>query len=712
MNVHAKCQTFRTLVLLAVALLGVSQSQAGSAVQRQHRLQPQKVGTSTQLLRLLKAHPPRYFAGYRTGLGAVALNAPIALAGASEGGTPDYSTTLTQVAGVDEGDQVKTDGNLICQINQSRVLILQTSPAPALASTLDFTDGSFYPLELYLDNRQLVVIGTAFQTPSGTPGVLQPLWFFSTSTAVARIYDVTDALHPVKTRELELDGDYVASRKIGSCLYLVARQYPNYYALSASPATSSKLNVPVRVSASTARTLVPAYRDSSLGTQSRALSLDRICYFPGFDDPDYLVIGGLDLSDSRATMDVNAFLGAGDQVYSSLSNLYVTASRPLDIFFAESLTLAAAPAVSGTTGLASAAGQTAAAVVVDPLPPIATAANLEQTDIYKIALRCGHSQFVAANTVIGSILNSYAMDEHDGYFRVATTEHSWWTADNQDRNHLIVLDASLQPAGKLDDFAPGEEIYAARFVGNRAFLVTFQQVDPLFAIDLTSPTNPVVAGQLSLPGYSTFLLPFDENHLIGFGKDVLVADAGTNLDEYGDVPWWNGQAFYQGMKLALFDVTDLQNPVLTDEVSIGDRGTDSAALYDPHALLFDPARNLLAFPISVAQVSNPDPTQPWWWGDTVFQGAYLYHVSPASGFAFTGSITHKPAGQDPNATWGDEINRILLIGKEFFTLSDSWLMANDAATLNEDAVLALPQPPQQTYPVLLGAGVAVPASAH
>ncbi|HEX9046823.1 MAG TPA: beta-propeller domain-containing protein, partial [Verrucomicrobiae bacterium] len=429
-------------------------------------------------------------------------------------------------------------------------------------------------------------------------------------------------------------------------------------------------------------------------------------FFPGFDDPVYLVVGGIDLADPRATLDVNAFLGAGDQVYCSTNNLYVTASRPADIFFANGLTLTAASAVNGAVGFASGANQTAAGSVTSPT---VMPSYREQTDIYKIALGNGRSQFLAANTVKGSVLDSYSMDEHDGYIRVATTEHAWWASDNQDHNHLFVLDSALQPAGKLDDFAPGEQIYASRFLGDRAFFVTFQQIDPLFAVDLSSPTNPAIVGQLTLPGYNTFLLPYDANHLIGFGKDVLVADAGTNLDEYGDVPWWNGMAFYQGMKLALFDVTDLHNPQQISEVSIGDRGTDSDALYDPHALLFDASRNLLAFPISVAQIANPDPTQPWQWGDTIFQGAYVYQVSPANGFTFVGSITHKPAGQDVYATWGDEINRILLIGANLYTLSDTLLKVNDLATLNELAELPLSQPPQIMYP-LLNAGALLPMS--
>jgi hypothetical protein len=166
-------------------------------------------------------------------------------------------------------------------------------------------------------------------------------------------------------------------------------------------------------------------------------------------------------------------------------------------------------------------------------------------------------------------------------------------------------------------------------------------------------------------------------------------------DDSGEVPWWNGQAFYQGMKLALFDVTDLANPVQTASVSIGDRGTDSPALNDPHAILFDPSRNLLAFPVSVAQLSNPDPTRPWLGGDRVFQGAYVFNVSPDNGFSFHGSITHKPGSV--NATWGDEIDRVLMIGSDLYTLSDAALKANDADSLDERASVPLPQLPGWPY---------------
>ena len=247
--------------------------------------------------------------------------------------------------------------------------------------------------------------------------------------------------------------------------------------------------------------------------------------------------------------------------------------------------------------------------------------------------------------------------------------------------------------GSVTNLAAGEQIYATRFLGNRAFLVTYHQIDPLFAIDLTDPTQPVVVGQLTLPGYSQFLLPYDENHLIGIGKDATIATNQTG----GDVPWWNGAAFYQGLKVALFDVTNLRNPTLLTSVSIGDRGTDSPVLWDPHALLFDRSRNLLAFPVTVAKVTNPDPALPWQWGDTVFQGVYVYDVSVTHGLVLRGTITQIPAGATLWSNWSRAINRVQFIANSLFSLSDAAVQINDFGSLAQTTLLELPQPRQFNF---------------
>ena len=271
---------------------------------------------------------------------------------------------------------------------------------------------------------------------------------------------------------------------------------------------------------------------------------------------------------------------------------------------------------------------------------------------------------------------------------MATTEHGWWNGAGEDSNNLFVFNSEMSVVGGISDIAVGEQIYAARFAGNRAFLVTFRQIDRLFAVDLTDPANPTIVGQLTLPGYSNFLLPYDENHLIGIGKDVIIAEDHSD----GDVPW-NGAAFFQGMKLAMFDVTDLHNPVLLHSVSIGDRGTESPALYDPHAILFDRPSNLLAFPVSVAEVQNPDPGEPWQWGETVFQGVQVYDVSSENGFVLRGEITQIPDGHNIWDDWDKHIDRVLSIGPDFFTLSLGELKATYIDTLSDIGTLELPPPP-------------------
>ena len=639
--------------------------------------QPQRFRSDAQLLKSLRQHQPRYFAEYRSGLlvmaGAVATSAAT---------TATDSTTPTQVAGVDEGDCVKTDGTYIFQLNQNRVLAIHAVPETTLTATnvLDFTTETFYPQELYLTGTTLVVIGTAFRNPPPVAKRYRPVWCFSTSTVEAKIYDVSTPASPTKVREVEVDGDYVATRMVGDNLYLVARQYPNYYALA-------------NAGLKTTTGLVPAVRDTARSKAYRGLPVRTCFYFPGFDDPNYLIVAGLNISDRHSTLQLNAYLGAGDQVSASTENLYVAGSRNWDAFVLEPLQLNTLPAVTSTGAVAAPIGAMAAMLVIDPAP---TLTNPEQTVIYKFALNNGQPTFVAAGTVPGSILNSYAMDEFSNTFRVATTEHAWWWLDRSTaRNNLFVLNTNMTITGSLTNFAAGEQIYAARFLGDRAFLVTYQQIDPLFAIDLRDPTQPVVVGQLTMPGYSQFLLPYDANHLIGFGKNVTVVTNQTT----GDVPWWDGSAFYQGLKIALFDVTDMCNPTLLFTNSIGDRGSDSPVLWDPHALLFDRGRGLLAFPVSVTQVTNADAATLWQWGETVFQGVYVYDVSVTNGFVLRGTITQIPAGDNLWSDGNRQINRVLFIGNDLFTLSTAAVKVNALDTLADKATLALPQPPQNTLPI-------------
>jgi len=277
-------------------------------------------------------------------------------------------------------------------------------------------------------------------------------------------------------------------------------------------------------------------------------------------------------------------------------------------------------------------------------------------------------------------LNQFSMDENDGYFRIATTTGSMTgTGESQSKNHMFVLNSDLEVVGKIEDIAPGESIYSVRYMGDRAYMVTFRKVDPLFVIDLAEPQNPQILGKLKIPGYSDYLHPYDENHIIGFGKDAAVVN-----NEEGSWGWAdedNLAAYYQGMKIAMFDVTDPNNPIEMWKEEIGDRGTESELLHNHKALLFSKEKNLLAFPISVATVDEKN-AKAWSYGETTFVGAYVYEITLENGFVLKAKLSELS-----NEDWkkmgsyywrGDkDIDRLIYIGDVLYTISDNVYSAYD-----------------------------------
>jgi uncharacterized secreted protein with C-terminal beta-propeller domain len=217
-------------------------------------------------------------------------------------------------------------------------------------------------------------------------------------------------------------------------------------------------------------------------------------------------------------------------------------------------------------------------------------------------------------------------------------------------------------------------------MGDKAYLVTFKKVDPFFTLDLSDPYNPKILGILKIPGYSDYLHPYDENHIIGIGKDTVESES-------GDFAW------YQGLKIALFDVSDFDNPKELAKVIIGDRGTNSPVLYDHKALLFDRERELLVLPISLYEISdeikeknNGDPG--WTYGEFTFQGAFVYRLSIENGFELRGQITHRNEEVKPQNYWyggssNSDIVRSLYIDNVLYTISNNMVKLNNLENLSE-----------------------------
>jgi uncharacterized secreted protein with C-terminal beta-propeller domain len=306
----------------------------------------------------------------------------------------------------------------------------------------------------------------------------------------------------------------------------------------------------------------------------------------------------------------------------------------------------------------------------------------EKTIIHRISINSGEIKYESRGEVPGHVLNQFSMDEYNGHFRIATTTGSW---DMTSKNHVYVLDMNLDTVGNLEDLAPGESIYSARFIGNRVYLVTFRKIDPLFVIDLTDPYNPKVLGKLKIPGYSDYLHPYDENHVIGIGKETVAA-------EEGDFAW------YQGVKLSLFDVSDVEKPKEISKYEIGDRGTDSYALRDHKAFLFSREKGIMVLPILLAEIDEekyPNGVPPNAYGDYVWQGAYVLELTLENGFLLKGRVTHLETDEELEKSgyyFGSpySVTRSFYIENVLYTVSLKKVKMNDMDTLEQLGEVELP----------------------
>lgn len=561
---------------------------------------------------------------YGKGGGPLSFLTPQAMEKAEEV-APEYSTTNIQVKGVDEADIVKNDGQYIYTISEDKIIILKAYPPSEskILSEIDFED-DYNVEELFIGENRLLAIGNIYSEEN-----------YSYLTFV-KIWDTTDRSNPEIKREVEYEGEYSTSRKIEGYVYLVLNSYPDYRIYEKDEIE--------------AEDIIPKYKDTKGNTQNEDLKSVCKCTDIEYFDPDsftrFLSILSIPVENDKKEIKKEIIAGGSSNVYASLDNLYVT-STTYDY----------------------------------PIKSQSEDYEDQRTDIYKFSLDSGNVSYQGTTSVPGTVLNQFSMDEYNGYFRIATTKGFLWSEDSPATNNVYVLDGSLKEVGKIENIAPGEEIYSARFMGSKGYLVTFKKVDPFFTLDLADPKNPKILGKLKIPGYSDYLHPYDENHIVGIGKNTQEA---TEEERAGrDFAW------YQGIKMALFDVSDFENPKEMYKIEIGDRGTDSYALKDHKAFLFDRKKNLLVIPILLAEIPEEKKTQAASneYGDYVYQGAYVYNISLGEGFKLKGRITHKEGSLEKESYYyyDDEsaVQRSLYIGDFLYTISEAKAMINNLDDLEK-----------------------------
>ncbi|MEA2055532.1 MAG: beta-propeller domain-containing protein, partial [Candidatus Thermoplasmatota archaeon] len=305
--------------------------------------------------------------------------------------------------------------------------------------------------------------------------------------------------------------------------------------------------------------------------------------------------------------------------------------------------------------------------------------RIQRTVVHKISVDDGRIEYKCNGTIPGRTLNQFSMDEHSGFFRVATQTDGYWQSNVKKCTNIYVLDENLEIVGEIENIAPGENMHSARFMGNRAYLVTFKNIDPFFVIDLSDPHNPEILGELKIPGYSDYLHPYDETHVIGIGKD---SDASIDADKIHS----DNAVYYTailGVKIALFDVSDPENPKEVSKVVIGDRGTSTPVLNDHKAFLFDREKELLVLPINLHELKDDNKH----YADLTFQGAYVYKLNLEDGFEYQGRITHQNDDTFEDGyrwyKWPSQVTRSLYIDNVLYTISDSMVKMNSLEDLSE-----------------------------
>ena len=572
-------------------------------------------------------------------------------------GQPGYSTTNDQEAGVDEPDMVKTNGQIMVVLRQQPLgaqVVDVSGPVPRLEGFLALpqlasADG------LFLVGQDVVVVGQMFQ---GT----------QTSTDII-VVNVADPDNPMVQRTFSFQGELQGARLIDGQVVLALTDQPRlhwFYPVSATAAAQKAATAANKavIESSKASDWLPSEIVRPTGSSSSAVARTASCA------GTYHTV----ISSGLGTLSVVSFDPATNSpgnevtVLGNAENVYASATQ---VFVATT----AWPYVVGPVGpvcppLPGEACPMLPAATAGPggTPGTSTASTAStgsaSTDIYGFDISDPEApRYLGSGSVPGTLIGQYAMSELDGYLRVATTvgEPTPAPVDGEavpaqlSDNMVSVLqpqDGALVTVGSLHGLGEGEKIYAVRFMGDLAYVVTFDQTDPLYVLDLGNPEQPVLAGQVSLSGYSSLLQPLGAGLLLGVGQSV------------------DQQLRTQGLQVEVFNVADASQPSLVSRQQLGD-GAGSAAEYDPHALLWWPQDNLLVMPVDNYSGSGPSSVADVW------------SVSLSGTLEQVGTLSQPGSEQDGYP----EIEREVVVGGDLYTLSEQGVMVNDLSSLSQVAWL-------------------------
>jgi uncharacterized secreted protein with C-terminal beta-propeller domain len=593
----------------------------------------------------------------------------------NESAPTDYTTTNNQEEGVDEIDLVKTDGQYL-YIAQDRALHIVDSWPVEDAEKVATVQLDGWSQGLFLHGDTVVVASQVYDSS-----------FYGTQYT---FFDVSDRTNPIETRTIQIDGYQADARLVGDDMYFVLNHWLNLPQEAWDIMWDDSLGLPEvdwnltdealeldmdtkreearlilepvidsMVAAWNIDELLPQMKDSAgSGTFEPMYDCNEI-YRPGTVS-QYNMLSLFHVDVEAETTSATGLMSNGWTIYASQENLYVAQTSRWWWWGWGSMDL--------------------------------------NTHIHKFELNpAGEPSYAASGSVAGWIYDQFAMSEYDGHLRVASTELDWWWGSNlaeEDvgNNVTILQDVGtglLREVGSVTGIAPGEQIQACRMMGDKGYVVTFEQTDPLFTIDLADPLNPQVIGELHIPGFSTYLHPMDGDHLLSIGMAGL--EDGT----------------LTGMAVNIFDVTDFADPQLKFqyEMSDPDSGwTWSEALWEHHAFTYH--RDVLTIPAyRYSYTENTDGSYDY----DYFSGAVSFDIDSDLGISMLGEVDHYPLVQDSEClyslnydyyeedvcndwAWYANVRRNVYIEDNLFSISNYGVRVTDLndPTLSIQEVLFYP----------------------
>ncbi|RME54461.1 hypothetical protein D6777_03715 [Candidatus Woesearchaeota archaeon] len=583
-----------------------------------------------------------------------------------------YSGTNVQVLGVDEGDIVKTDGEYIYTITENTVFIIKAYPGED-AKIVGKIIIQGMPKGLFVNKDKLVVYGDVtklddFKVIDFTPR--DGLTFF-------RIYNIEDKSTPKLIKDYSFEGRYFQSRMIDNYVYFIVTSNPDY-----------RRPVPV-----------PIYYDSG---KRKEIKVNDIHYFNiPYDTTQFVTIHAINV-DTNSLNSKTLVVEGSQNLYMSEKNIFLTYTKYInewkirqDImlrFIEPKLTESDKAYIEKIRNVdedilskwekrnkimnviysylnylpTNERDEIEDKVESELKEKMKEFEAREYTVIHRVSISDGQIDVQANGKVPGRIINQFSLDEKDNVLRLATTispsffilRRDSENVQRESSNHVFTLDTNLNILDRLDGLAKGESIYSTRFIGDRLYMVTFKQVDPFFVIDLSDPRDIKLLGKLKIPGFSRYLHPYDDNMIIGIGRDTT---------EEGRT---------KGLKISLFDVSDFNNPKEVAKFVSKDRYAQSLAEYEHKAFLFSKDKHLLVIPAYSFD----------WKDNNGYNGAMVFYINKDK-IELRGLIDHSKGLS--SRLYSPAVERSLYINELLYTKSPSLLRINalkDLSSVNEIAL--------------------------